>query len=336
MKKIATVSLAVIVTLLGAAVVNAAIKGPQFDEYGYKIKLKEDCTGIKEWKPEVQNFDAASVSGSIYVNEHNAVKGHNIPTVESTKQALFEAAKEGNIERVNYILSFKNYRLDLVDTNDSTLLSVAVRFRGGHPLVVKNIFKKLEKRLERAHNGCKRLEWDAKRFVNFPDSRGRVALWYAVNGNSEVLVKMLLAHDAEVDLDNLPEDVWQQVVKVKGKGKHLEPKLREKYTIVMQAVRVSKDNPKILNLLLAKKPNLLKTTEKGNSALHLAAARGYTKVAQALLNACEDKQACLNLRANDGFTPWMRAMSHGKTETANYLASEGAVITEEDRQLIKG
>ena len=128
---------------------------------------------------------------------------------------------------------------------------------------------------------------------------------------------------------------------------------------MLAVLTAKKDQTKVVDLLLTKDPDITKTTDEGYTrdekaedrigytALHMAAKKGYINVATSLLNACRDKKACLNARANvvgegkefeeikkNGLTPWMVAKIFRKEELADYLLRSGTDVTDADKRIV--
>ncbi|GEM_PF-5224146 len=358
MKKVTTISLAVAAVLVcaaGARVVSAAERTSS--EQDYKIVKTNDqgepsCSQEEAWKPKfMKSIDGRKINktcydpGSVGLNNWKRADGSFDRYIfHASPQCAFEAAKEGNLERLHAsIHSSKNFRLDMVDKYDRTLLVVAIRGRGddklAHPAVVKKILNNVQKKAAKSGNQCDQLVYDVKRYVNWPDVKGRTALWYAAEKDNAKIIKILLENGAEVNLGNLPDDVYQSMQKENGK-KILNSKRKTKVTVLMTAVQhAQKDDPKVVNLLLAKGADVTAASEKGNTALHMAAKRGYTEIAKALLNACQDKEKCLTARNEKQLTPWMMAKVNKQDEMADFLKQEaakaGLEITEADTKTAK-
>ena len=351
MKKVTTISLAVAAMLVcaaGARVVSAAERTSS--EQDYKIvktnnKNEPLCSAEEAWKPKfMRSIDGRKINKTCYDWKSAGPEDDGGWIFHASPQCAFEAAKEGNLERLHASMrSSKNFRLDMVDKYDRTLLVVAIRGRGddkpAHPAAVKKILNNVKKKAAKAGSRCDQLVYDVKRYVNWPDVKGRTALWYAAEKGNAKIVKILLENGAEVNLGNLPDDVYQSMQKENGK-KFLSAKRKTKVTVLMTAVQhAQKDDPKVVNLLLANGADVTAASEKGNTALHMAARRGYTEIAKALLNACQDKEKCLTARNEKQLTPWMMAKVNKQDKMADFLKQEtakaGLEITEADTKTAK-
>ena len=384
MKRVTTISLSMAIAFFSVVSVMAATS--TLDENGFRMIPTKDnapvCSDDKSWLPEPCKSIGKKNKKSKKQATHNPCfhwdaaglqDGNQDYIFHRSQECAFWAAKVGNLERFAQNTKDpgrnRKFRWDIVDAQDRTLLLVAASGRSekapGHPAVAKKVLANIKKIARSAQDLCAQLAYDAKRYVNYPDKDGKTALWHAVANRNIDMIKILLDNGAEIDLDKLPPDVYWSVSFNKDETVSKKEKDKQKITVLMLAVlKAKRDKTKIVDLLLTAHPDVAKTTDEtftysdgriggqdriGYTVLHMAAQKGYINIVTSLLNACQDKNACLNARANfirvdgndtikklekNGITPWMIATIFKQEEVADYLLRSGAEVTDEDRTLV--
>lgn len=139
--------------------------------------------------------------------------------------------------------------------------------------------------------------------VNARDKKGVAPLHWAIGREKWPLVRLLLAHDADVDA---------AVEKMPG---------LEGFTPLMLAA--GRGATEIMTLLISKKADVNKTDKSGRTALHIAAQYGHVSAVKLLLK----HKANTDAKNADGDTPLSVAKANKHTEVAKLLR-DPALATE--------